>query len=180
MFTIYYRNLCAYVQSHNLDPSTQYGYFRNGIKGLSYGDVRYFYDNASIYYISGDDRNPWHTRYKIGSRIGSGTTSPTDTDYKPETNISVNSGTGSETISNFTTTSSTVSDGEHITTTITITGTNTSSSTVTISEVVIYKICVTNTGNFVDLWVPIARELLDTPKVVASNESFTLTLVWVD
>ena len=173
MFTIYYRNLCAYVQSHNLNPATGYDSFRNGIKGLANGNVSSPINNAYIFYISGDDRNPWHTRYKIESKIGSGTTSPTDTDYKPESNVT-------DSFLNYTTTSSTSSDGEHITTTITITGTNSSGSTITISEVVIYKVCIGNNGNMISCWVPVARELLDTPKVVASNESFTLTLIWVD
>lgn len=173
MFTMYYRNLCAYVQSHNLNPTTGYDNFRNGINGLNRGDVNAIVNNAWIYYISGDDRNPWHTRYKIESKIGSGTTSPTDTDYRPESDV-----TGS--FLNYTTTSSTSSDGEHITTTITITGTNSSGSTITISEVVIYKICIGNNGNMISLWVPIARELLDNPKVVVPNGSFTLNLIWSD
>lgn len=173
MFTIYYRNLCSYVQSHNLNPTTGYDNFRNGITGLQMGSISYPLNNAPIFYISGDNRNPWHTRYNLDSKVGSGTTSPTNTDYKPDVDQTSN-------FSNYNTDYLTSSDGQHVTTRITITGTNTTNSSITLTEVMVYKICISNNGNVISLWVPVARELLDTPKVVPPNESFTLTLDWVD
>lgn len=69
-------------------------------------------------------------------------------------------------------------DGIHII--ATISGTNTTGSSVTISEVGIYKkvfaqIYETSTPTEKVLFV---RQLLDTPKVVANNENFSITIAW--
>lgn len=117
----------------------------------------------------------WNPRANLSAVFGSGTTEPSATDYRLASDTTAN-------FSNINVTTNTSADGASISTVVTISATNTSGSAITITEVGITKsIESANNGNEpVPTNSLMVRHLLDTPKTVANNESFTLTLEWLE
>ena len=117
----------------------------------------------------------WNPRANLSAVFGAGTTEPSPTDYRLASDVTAN-------FSNINVTVNTSADGASISTVVTISATNTSGSPIEITEVGITKaIEMADNGNepvLIDSLM--VRHLLDTPKTVANNESFTLTLEWLE
>lgn len=117
----------------------------------------------------------WNPRANLSAVFGAGTTEPSPTDYRLASDTTAN-------FSNINVTINTSADGASISTVVTISATNTSGSPIEITEVGITKAIEsadsgTKPAPTNSLMV---RHLLDTPKMVANNESFTLTLEWLE
>ena len=105
--------------------------------------------------------------------VGTGSTAATKSDYQLVNDVTAS-------LYNVSTSVDVTVDQDGIHVIATISGTNTTGSSVTISEVGIYKkvfaqIYETSTPTEKVLFV---RQLLDTPKVVANNENFSITIAW--
>lgn len=172
MITDYYRNLSAYIQSHPLNITSSVAYIQCGVKTVfpnGYVDT-----NTALWYESGqDERHPYWLRSGLTTKIGSGTTAPTATDTSPDVDETSN-------FINYVETFNTTAENGKIVTTAVVTGTNNTASDITITEIMLYKGCIGNNGNFITVLVPITRELLQTPITVPPNKGFTLTFEWVD
>lgn len=117
----------------------------------------------------------WNPRANLSAVFGSGTTEPSATDYQLASDTTAN-------FSNINVTINTSADGASISTVVTISGTNVSGDSITITEVGIAKAIESANGGTEPALTDslMVRHLLDTPKTVANNESFTLTLEWLE
>ena len=117
----------------------------------------------------------WNPRANLSAVFGTGTTEPSATDYCLASNTMSN-------FSNINVTVNTSADGASISTVVTISATNTSGSAITITEVGITKAIEAASSGTEPVLIDslMVRHLLDTPKTVANNESFTLTLEWLE
>lgn len=117
----------------------------------------------------------WNPRANLSAVFGAGTTEPSATDYRLASDTTAN-------FSNIDVTVNTSADGASISTVVTISATNTSGDSITITEVGITKAIERASGGTESILINslMVRHLLDTPKTVANNESFTLTLEWLE
>ena len=117
----------------------------------------------------------WNPRANLSAVFGSGTTEPSPTDY-------CLAGDWTASFSNVDVTVNTSADGASISTVVTISARNTSGRTITITEVGITKAIESASSGTEPVQTNslMVRHLLDTPKTVADNESFTLTLEWLE
>ena len=117
----------------------------------------------------------WNPRANLSAVFGSGTTEPSASDYCLAYDRTAD-------FSNVNVTVNTSADGASISTVVTISGTNTSGSAITITEVGITKAIESAWGGTDPVLTDslMVRHLLDTPKTVEDNESFTLTLEWLE
>jgi hypothetical protein len=117
----------------------------------------------------------WNPRANLSAVFGSGTTEPSATDYCLEDDWTAS-------FSNVDVTVNTSADSASISTVVTISARNTSGRTITITEVGITKAIEMASSGTEPVLIDslMVRHLLDTPKTVADNESFTLTLEWLE
>lgn len=117
----------------------------------------------------------WSPKARLSIKVGSGTTEPDASDYSLENDIT-------NSISNFNYSTITSADGGKLSTVITITGSNSTGSPITITEIgVIKAVEKANSGTTPDTdYTLIIRHLLETPKVIANGEGFSLTFEWVE
>ena len=112
----------------------------------------------------------WALKYGLSVKVGTGTTAPTAADYNMESDA-----TGSFT--NYTYTYTTGTEDGYMTTVFTVTGVNSTANPITITEIGLFKEAYTNNDH---KSIMLVRELLETPKVVAAGEMFTLIITWAE
>ena len=117
----------------------------------------------------------WNPRANLSAVFGAGTTEPSATDYCLAYDRTAD-------FSNIDVTVNTSADGASISTVVTISARNTSGGTITITEVGITKAIESASSGTEPVLIDslMVRHVLDTPKTMADNESFTLTIEWLE
>lgn len=117
----------------------------------------------------------WNPRANLSAVFGTGTTPPSASDYCLADDATSD-------FSNINVTVNTSADGASISTVVTISATNISGNTITITEVGITKAIESAWGGTDPVLIDslMVRHILDNPKTVPDNESFTLTLEWLE
>lgn len=116
----------------------------------------------------------WSLMSNLSSRIGSGITDPTDTDYALSNDVT-------NQFSNIVRSFNAMADGNSFKIVHTITGTNTSSDTIIITEIGLSKnIMCSGYPNAAFVEFLFARSLLEQPIEVPPGRGFSLTFEWVE
>lgn len=146
----------------------------NDAQGVSLpGTKNYNGDNTMLYrgfqYSQVINANPY-PRENLSVYLGTGDTPPELTDYCLENDVSSSL--------NLSCAVNTGAENGAIRTVLTVSGTNGTGSEITLKEFAIIKAMHTNQSPSTTVPYMIARELLNTPKVVGVGEPFTLTFEW--
>lgn len=165
-----FRTWRSYTMSHNLLMGNVGTNFLNiGLVDMS-GNTGWKF--ALSTYVGGTNVN-W-TFNSPSSYIGSGTTEPTEMDYRLETDETSK-------FSNVQRTTNISADGGSWRLVHTISGVNVSQSDVTISEIgLTIKLTVSNDVVTQNIDFMVVRALLEQPIVVPAGKGFTLTFEWVE
>jgi len=115
----------------------------------------------------------FNIREGITVRLGTGTTTPTANDYCLSGDI-----TSSISSLNYVMTLS--SDEEGFKTQITVTGQNNGINTITLTEIGLCKPTYDSSPDSPSNYILLTHDLLETPKVVAPGDNFSLTFEWVE
>lgn len=161
-----YINWKAYIEKNVPYPNSGL-YLDLGIYNLSGSKSSLYVACGSSSY--GNLISNWGLKYGLSIRVGSGDTPPEASDSSLASDIT-------SSLSNYNVSYTVGAEDGYMTTVFTVAGTNVSADSITIKEIGITKEPVADVSGAVML----IRELLDTPKVVASGETFSLTITWAE
>lgn len=173
-----YYNLKSFISNHSITGGS-YKYMNIGLKDMNGNFVEHFvYDSYTTMGQQEAVRDctiNYNLMGMLKVLVGTGTTEPSMTDYSLASDIT------STLVNNATNVACCATDSS-MNTVIVSSFRNSSGSSITIREVGIMKTVrdFPGYGQAINKDVLLVRFLLDTPKVVKANESFTMQYIWAE